>query len=169
MVKNLPAMQETWVWSLGRKDPLRRKWQPTPVFLPGESHGQRNLVGYIHGVTKSQTPLSDWRQRFASRKTIPLPWEAMPITEPHLCCPDQSERSSQDNTVCPRFLPGSHFHGNKLCWRITLLPSPAATTENILIHFFSVYSHCRNFAVDLNLIVNTPQLHFKCCLLHVSS
>ena len=26
--------------------PWRRKWQPTPVFLPGESHGQRNLVGY---------------------------------------------------------------------------------------------------------------------------
>jgi len=25
----------------------RRKWQPTPVFLPEESHGQRNLVGYI--------------------------------------------------------------------------------------------------------------------------
>ena len=24
----------------------RRKWQPTPVFLPGESHGERNLVGY---------------------------------------------------------------------------------------------------------------------------
>ena len=24
----------------------RRKWQPTPVFLPGESHGQRGLVGY---------------------------------------------------------------------------------------------------------------------------
>ena len=29
-----------------RKIPLRRKWQPTPVFLSGESHGQRNLVGY---------------------------------------------------------------------------------------------------------------------------
>ena len=29
-----------------RKIPWRRKWQPTPVFLPGESHGQRNLVGY---------------------------------------------------------------------------------------------------------------------------
>ena len=26
--------------------PWRRKWQPTPVFLPGESHGQRSLVGY---------------------------------------------------------------------------------------------------------------------------
>ena len=33
----------------------RRKWQPTPVFLPGEFHGQRSLVGYIVlGVSKSQ-------------------------------------------------------------------------------------------------------------------
>ena len=32
----------------------RRKWQPTPVFLPGESHGQRSLVGYIvHEVAES--------------------------------------------------------------------------------------------------------------------
>ena len=28
------------------KIPWRRKWQPTPVFLPGKSHGQRNLVGF---------------------------------------------------------------------------------------------------------------------------
>ena len=28
------------------------KWQPTPVFLPGKSHGQRSLVGYIHGVSR---------------------------------------------------------------------------------------------------------------------
>jgi len=28
------------------KIPWRRKWQPTPVFLPGKSHGQRTLVGY---------------------------------------------------------------------------------------------------------------------------
>ena len=32
--------------SAARKIPCRRAWQPTPVFLPGESHGQRNLVGY---------------------------------------------------------------------------------------------------------------------------
>ena len=31
---------------LVRKIPWRRTWQPTPVFLPGESHGQRSLVGY---------------------------------------------------------------------------------------------------------------------------
>ena len=33
---------DPWV----RKIPWRRKWQPAPVFLPGESHAQRSLVGY---------------------------------------------------------------------------------------------------------------------------
>ena len=47
MVKHLSTMQETWVQSLGWEDPLwRRKWQSTPVLLPGKSHGQRSLVGY---------------------------------------------------------------------------------------------------------------------------
>ena len=46
MVKNLPPMLETWVQSLGWEDPLERKWQPSPVVLPGKSHGQRRLVGY---------------------------------------------------------------------------------------------------------------------------
>ena len=46
MVKNLPAMQETWVQSLGWEDPWRRERLPTPVFLPGESHEQRNVGGY---------------------------------------------------------------------------------------------------------------------------
>ena len=39
-------MQGLWVRSLGEEDPWRRKWQPTPGFLPGESHGQRSLAGY---------------------------------------------------------------------------------------------------------------------------
>ena len=39
MVKSLPAIQETQVWSLSRKIPWRRGWQPTPIFLPGKSHG----------------------------------------------------------------------------------------------------------------------------------
>ena len=37
----------------------RRKWQPTPVFLPGESHGQRSLAGYSLWGHKSRTRLSD--------------------------------------------------------------------------------------------------------------
>ena len=38
LVKNLPAMWETWVWSLGWKDPWRRERLPSPVFWPGEFH-----------------------------------------------------------------------------------------------------------------------------------
>ena len=45
-LKHLPPMRETWVRSLGREDPLEKEWQPTPVFLPGESHGRRSLVCY---------------------------------------------------------------------------------------------------------------------------
>ena len=45
-VKNLPARQETRVQSLGQEDPLEKRKVSTPVFLPGEFHGQRSLVGY---------------------------------------------------------------------------------------------------------------------------
>ena len=37
------------------KDIWRRKWQPTPVFLPGESHEQRSLAGYSPWGHKSRT------------------------------------------------------------------------------------------------------------------
>ena len=53
-VKNPPAMQETQVQSLGQEDPCRRKCQPTPVSLPGKSHGQRSLVGYSPKGCKEQ-------------------------------------------------------------------------------------------------------------------
>ena len=36
----------------------RRKWQPTPVFLPGKFHGQKSLTGTVHGVAKSRIRLS---------------------------------------------------------------------------------------------------------------
>ena len=58
MVKNQPVMWETQIRSLGQEDLLekgiathssilwRRQWQPTPVLLPGKSHGWRSLVDY---------------------------------------------------------------------------------------------------------------------------
>ena len=58
-VKNLLVMQETQVRYLGGKIPRRREWQPTPVFLPGESLGQRCLAATVHGVAKSWKQLSD--------------------------------------------------------------------------------------------------------------
>ena len=45
-VKNLPAMQETWVQSLGQEDSLENGMATTTVLLPGEFHGQRSLVGH---------------------------------------------------------------------------------------------------------------------------
>ena len=45
-VKTVLPVQETWAGSLDWKIPWRRKWQPAPVFLPGESHGQQSLAGY---------------------------------------------------------------------------------------------------------------------------
>ena len=49
-VKNLPAnagdIMRHWFNPWVRKIPWRRQWLPTPVFLPGESHGQRSLAGY---------------------------------------------------------------------------------------------------------------------------
>ena len=61
LVKNLPANAGDvkrcgfgpQVWKI----PWRRAWQPTPVFLPGESHGQRAWRTTVHGVTESQTRL----------------------------------------------------------------------------------------------------------------
>ena len=46
LVKNSPAMRETWVQCLGWEDPLEKERLFTPVLLPGEFHGQRSLAGY---------------------------------------------------------------------------------------------------------------------------
>ena len=45
----------------------RRKWQPTPVFLPGESQGRGSLVGFVYGVTQSRTRL----KRLSSSRYLP--------------------------------------------------------------------------------------------------
>ena len=54
MVENLPAVLETYVQSLGQKDPLEEGILPSPVFVPGEFHGQRNLAVYSPWGHKKQ-------------------------------------------------------------------------------------------------------------------
>ena len=46
MVKNPPAMQETWVQFLGWEDPLEKEMATHSSVPAGESHGQRRLAGY---------------------------------------------------------------------------------------------------------------------------
>ena len=58
-VKNLTAVQETWVQSLGQEDLLKKEMATHPVFLPGGSHGQRSLAGYSPWGCKSRTRLND--------------------------------------------------------------------------------------------------------------
>ena len=42
----------------------RRQWHPTPVGLPGRSHGQRSRWAAVHGVARSRTRLSDFTLTF---------------------------------------------------------------------------------------------------------
>ena len=59
VVKNLPANAEdardTGLIPGSRRFPWNRKWQPTPVFLPGEFSGQRSLAGYIQSMGLDKT------------------------------------------------------------------------------------------------------------------
>ena len=81
-IKCLPAMRETWVRSLDPEDPLE-KVMATPVFLPGESHGRRSLVGYsphdrkesdtterLHSVTHSLIVPSAMRTSATRRQEV---------------------------------------------------------------------------------------------------
>ena len=70
-----------WSW--------RKQWHPTPVFLPGKSHGQRSLVGCSPGVAKSRTRLSDftfhfhpWRREGMALHSSILAWKIPWIKEP---------------------------------------------------------------------------------------
>ena len=61
MVKNLAAMWKTQFPSLVGEVPCRREWQPTPVFLNGELHGQGSLAGYSpwgHKTSDRTEPLT---------------------------------------------------------------------------------------------------------------
>ena len=59
---------DPWV----RKSSWRREWQPTPVFLPGESQGQWSLAGTVHRVAKSQNRLKQLSMHACMHATQPL-------------------------------------------------------------------------------------------------
>ena len=58
-IKILPANAGDLGSIVSWEDPLEESMQPTPVFLPGESHGQRSLVATVHEVANNWIPMSD--------------------------------------------------------------------------------------------------------------
>ena len=87
MVKHLSTMWETQVQSLVGKIPWRRKWQSTPVLLPGKPHGQRSLVGYSPRGCKESTEwltLSTRLKHKISQLTARLPHCSTGPLETHI-------------------------------------------------------------------------------------
>ena len=118
MVKNLPAMQETRVWSQGQEDPWRREQLPTLVFLSGESHGQRSLAGY-----------SPWGHKESDMT------EQLKLTNTMLY--------TQTQTVAEVRLPKWHCWVGKIC--VCLLP-PASMNGSRIICFDGM-SSSKNFSM----------------------
>ena len=72
---------DPWV----RKISWRRKWQPTPVFLPGKSNGQRGLGAIVHRVAKSWTQLSTHPHTHTHTHTRPLCELGSCLLHTHTC------------------------------------------------------------------------------------
>ena len=68
-VENLPAMQETWVQSLGWGDPLEKEMVTHSIFWPGKPRAQRSLAGYSPGGRRE----SDATERPARVQKAPPP------------------------------------------------------------------------------------------------
>ena len=80
MVKCLPAMRETWVWSWVGKILWRRKWQPTPLILSGKSRGLRSLAGYSPRGRKE----SDRTEWLTHTRELLSPVTELPIASCHI-------------------------------------------------------------------------------------
>ena len=84
MIKNLPAVQGTWVNPWIGKIPWRREWQPTSVFLPEKSLGQRSLAGYSPHVHKESDTTEEQNAPTHSVQSLSPVWFfAIPWTVAH--------------------------------------------------------------------------------------
>ena len=85
VVKNLPAnagdLRGLRFYPWGRKIPRSRKWQPTPVFLPGKFYGQRNLAGYSACGWKA-SDITEYTHRI--ERILPVEWGFLPAHTPDL-------------------------------------------------------------------------------------
>ena len=118
--KNLPAMWETRFDAWVRKIPWRRKCLPTPVFLPGESHGQKNLAGYSpwgHKELDTTEQLTLFLYRsLQSIEHCSLCYIQQVLTS-HLFCIQQCVYVNPSLSIQPSLLlsPGNHKFAFYIC------------------------------------------------------
>ena len=95
MVKSLPAIRETWVWSLGWEDPTgEEKGCLTPLFWPGEFHGLHR-----ESDTKNRTRLSDSCHRVPeARGSKPFLTLKIQNNRKNWCTEDALHRKIRNNT-----------------------------------------------------------------------
>ena len=106
------------VWSMGLEDPQRREWQSTPVFLPGESHGQRSLVGYtVHRFAPSLTWL---KQLCISTLTFADSEMALVVKNPPAMQETQVRSLGWEDPLEKRMAT----HSSILAWRIPWTEEP---------------------------------------------
>ena len=125
-------MQETWVPSLGRED-WRRARQPTPVFLPGESHGQRSLVGcspwgLYESDTTEQLHFHALEKEMATHSSV-LAWKIPWTEDPGRLQSMGSLRVGHDWATSLSLFTFMHWrrmaaHSSVLAWRIPGLGEP---------------------------------------------
>ena len=104
-VKNLPAMGETWVRSWVGKSPWRRTWQPTTVFLPGESPWTEN-PGRLQS-TGSQRVGHDW----ATSRSCSVQFSHSVMSDSL-----QPYRLQHARPPCPSPTPGAYSNPCPLSW-----------------------------------------------------
>ena len=99
-----PLPQETQFNPRVGKIPWSRKWQPTPVFLPGESHGQRRLAGYSPwGHTESLDTTEKGKLNLIGKlnsNSIPLPGKPFSITVIQVYAPTSNAEEAEVERFC---------------------------------------------------------------------
>ena len=110
----------------------RRKWQPTPVFLPGESQGWGSLVGCVYGVAQSQTRL---KRLSSSSSSSPC------IYVPHL----YSFTYKNPIVKCCHILRYWEMHFNKWIWGITIQLLTLSSAYTFVIYNLLLWEWVRIF------------------------
>ena len=100
MVNSPPALQETWVQSLGQEGPLEEEMQPAPVCWPGRSPGQRRLAT-VRGVAEKLIT-----QIGCSQRSLTTP--ALRLSLPSLTQSSQSPKAG----VCHFWVPSAPRAGS---------------------------------------------------------